>query len=315
MTTTHDAPALGGEHRQRDPRLWSALMGINDRARANAARALRATDQDRWYARQLLATLPELQPWGRTCAGDALALLGDPRFSPPYFVSEMICVPSSQLTMGSDMYLDEHPMHSIDVPPFSLAQHPVTNAAYAMFIRETRHRKPGSWRWGRMSPEQANRPVTFVSAKDSEAYCTWLSAETGYHYRLPTESEWELAARGGESTRQYPWGDDYEVGRANVWDENPLRRICAVGLYPEGRGPFGHDDLVGNVWEWCSSLYWPYPYRADDGRETHGTSGERRVMRGGCWRGRPVSARCAARRGELPADSFATVGFRLARDE
>ncbi len=315
MTTKSSAPALGGAQRPRDPRLWGALLGGDDRARANAARALQALDQDRWYAQQLLGVLPELQLWGRTRAGDALAWLGDPRFSPPYFLPEMIRVPGGRLVMGSDDYADEYPVHHVDAAPFSLAQHPVTHAAYAMFVRTTRHRRPASWRWRRMSPEQANQPVTFVSARDAEAYCAWLSAETGYHYRLPAEAEWEMAARGADQARQYPWGESFEEGRANVWGENPLRRACAVGLLPEGRGPFGHDDLAGNVWEWCSSLYWPYPYRSDDGRETRGTSNERRVMRGGCWRGRPVSARCAARRGELPADSFATTGFRLARDE
>lgn len=311
----NDAPALGGERRRRDPRLWGALLGNSDRQRANAARVLRATEQERWYAHQLLRALPELQPWSRARAGDALALLGDPRFSPPYFLPEMIRVPGGELMMGSEEFADEYPVHHVKTKPFALAQYPVIQAAYAAFIQATGYRKPSSWAWGRMAPVQANQPVTFVSARDADAYCAWLSTETGYHYRLPTEAEWELAAKGPESHRRYPWGNEYQEGCANVWGENPLRRVCAVGLFPEGRGPFNHDDLAGNVWEWCSSLYWPYPYRADDGREAPGPSDEKRVMRGGCWRGRPVSARCAARRGEPPSDSFITTGFRLARDE
>jgi iron(II)-dependent oxidoreductase len=309
-----DAPGLGGDRRERDSRLWGALLGPHAERRIEAARTIRATEAERWYAQQVLATLPTLPAWQRAHAGDALALLGDPRFASRYLLSEMIRVPEGVAILGSSDFPDERPVHRVQVGAFALAQFPVTHAAYAVFVEATGFRKPGSWRRGRPAPEQANQPVTFVSARDAEAYCAWLSLDMGYRYRLPSEAEWVMAARGLEDTRVYPWGDDWTEGRANVWERAPHKRVCAVGLFPEGRGPFGHCDLAGNVWEWCSSLYWRYPYRADDGREDPG-SGEPRVMHGGCWRSRALSVRCAARQGELPTDSFATVGFRLAWDE
>lgn len=309
-----EAPGLGGSRRERDPRLWGGLLGRDLRRRQEAARTIRALEAERWYARQLLDALPDLQPWQRANAGEALSLLGDPRFSPPHYLSEMIYVPAGTVILGSPDYPDERPVHRVAVGGFSLAQFPVTQAAYAVFVEATGHRRPRGWSRKGPPPHLLNAPVVFVSARDAEAYCLWLSAETGFRYRLPTEAEWELAARGANSRRVYPWGDVYLPLRANAWDRQRIGRLCAVGLFPAGHGPYGHEDLAGNVWEWCSSLYWPYPYRAADGREDPGAAGEKRVMRGGSWRSRPSSVRCTARQGERPDDAFAVTGFRLARD-
>jgi formylglycine-generating enzyme required for sulfatase activity len=155
--------------------------------------------------------------------------------------------------------------------------------------------------------------VIFVSVRDAEAYCAWLSKKTGHRYRLPTEAEWILAARGHLDQRIYPWGNEYVHDRANGWGPSSLKSITPVGLFPEGRAPFGHDDLAGNIWEWCSSLFWPYPYRVFDGREDM-ISDQPRVMHGGSWRSKPQSLRISTRQGELPSDSFEVVGFRVARD-
>lgn len=307
------APSLGGDRRQHDPRLWGALLGHDSRRREQAVRVIRALESEHWYARQLLDVLPTLQVWQRANAGEALALLGDPRFSPPYFLSEMIHVPGGAAILGSHEYPEEQPVHSVEVTDFGLAQFPVTQMAYAAFIRATKHRRPRGWRRGEPHPAQRNMPVVHVSARDAEAYCTWLGAETGFDYRLSTEAEWIYAARGADGRRIYPWGDVYEGLRTNAWGRSPLRRLCAVGLFTEGRGPYGHDDLAGNVWEWCSSLYWPYPYHANDGREDPGADTDERVMHGGSWRSKPSSVRCTARQGGLPNDSFAVVGFRIAR--
>ncbi len=306
------APAMGAS-RERNPRLWGALLGPDDRRRREAARTILALEAEHEYARDLLAVLPTLAPRQRAAAGEALSLLGDIRFSPPYYLSEMIYVPGGTVLLGSEEYPDEYPPHAVEVTGFTLAQHPVTQAAYQVFVEATGHRRPRGW--GRRGPDDAQRnmPVVHVSARDAEAYCRWLSVETGHSYRLSTETEWVLAARGAGGARIYPWGDAFEVGCANAWTRQPLERLCAVGLFPAGRGPYGHDDLAGNVWEWCSSLFWAYPYRADDGREDPG-SDEPRVMHGGSWRSRPLSVRCSARQGEPPTDSFDVVGFRLARD-
>jgi iron(II)-dependent oxidoreductase len=305
----HNSP-----RRERDHRLWAALLGRDPRQRAQAARTILALEQEHEYTRDLLSVVDELQPRQRARAGAALSLLGDPRFSPPHYLPEMIHVPGGVAVLGSSAVPDERPIHRIEVGGFTLGQFPVINAAYAVFVAATGHRAPRGWRRRQPDATLLNAPVVWVSARDAEAYCLWLSAETGHTFRLPTEAEWVLAARGAGEPCTYPWGDAYLPGCANLWEGDPIRGVCAVGLFPQGRGPYGHGDLAGNVWEWCSSLYWPYPYHAGDGREGPGEDTDLSMMHGGCWRSRRVSVRCAARQGEPSTDSFEVVGFRLARD-
>jgi len=309
-----DAPGLGAGRLRPDPRLWSALLSEAVDQRADAVRVLHALDQAATYARLLLGALNDLAPRQRVRAGEALALLGDPRLSPPHYLPEMLPVPAGEVILGSPDYPDERPVHRVRVRAFSLAEYPVTYAAYAAFIAASGRRAPQGWRKGRFTPDLANKPVVFVSVGDAQAYCAWLSSETGFHYRLPSEAEWVLAARGHDAPRVYPWGDVYRPLAANCWGEGAARELCAVGLHPAGTGPFGHHDLAGNVWEWCSSLYWPYPYNPLDGRENPDPREGIRVMHGGSWRSRPTSVRCAARQGEHSTDSFEVVGFRIARD-
>jgi formylglycine-generating enzyme required for sulfatase activity len=301
--------------RTRDPRLWAALIGADRRRRLDAARTVRALESEAWYARQLLESIAVIGPQRRADIGESLSALGDYRFSPPYYLPEMLPVPSGVAILGSPDYPDEQPVHEVEVPAFSLAQFPVTHAAYAAFVEATDRRRPSDW--GRSGPplHLLNAPVVRVSARDAEAYCAWIGQETGFRFRLPTEAEWVLAARGVESRRAYPWGDDFDPACANAWTGPASSRLSAVGLFPAGSGPCGHEDMAGNVWEWCSSLYWPYPYHAADGREDPGSDRDWRAMHGGSWRSRPISVRCSARQGELPTDSFEVVGFRLARDE
>lgn len=225
----------------------------------------------------------------------------------------MLAVPAGQVILGSDDYPEERPVHTVHVPGFSLAKYPVTQAAYHAFIQSSNVRVPQGWRGPKPAPTDLNKPVVFVSWHDARAYCTWLSERTGFSYRLPTEAEWMLAARGSDAPRVFPWGDSFNTLAANAWETGGIERLCAVGLFPDGAGPYGHEDLAGNVWEWTSSLFWAYPYHALDGREDPAAKAERYVMHGGSWRSRPVSLRCAARQGELPGDSFAVTGFRVAR--
>src|SRR5690606_35799655 len=111
--TTRDAPALGGPRRQRDPRLWGALLGGDARRRREAARTILALEAERDYARQLLDTIPTLPPAQRAVAGDSLSLLGDVRFSPPFYLSEMIYVPAGQAILGSSRFPEEYPVHTV----------------------------------------------------------------------------------------------------------------------------------------------------------------------------------------------------------
>ncbi len=298
----------------RDPRLWAALIGTDRQRRVDAARTVRGLESEAWYARQLLESIPVIRPERRADLGEALSLLGDYRFSPPYYLSEMLHVPSGLVVMGSPDYPDEQPVHKVEVSGFSLAQFPVTHAAYAAFV-EAGYRRPQGWGRHGPPPYLLNAPVVRVSVRDAEAYCAWIGQETGFPFRLPTEAEWVMAARGADSQRAYPWGDDFDPLCANIWAGPDTSRLSAVGLFSAGRGLFGHEDLSGNVWEWCSSLYWPYPYHAADGREDPASDRDWRVMHGGSWRSRPISVRCSARQGEISTDSFEVVGFRLARDD
>lgn len=153
-----------------------------------------------------------------------------------------------------------------------------------------------------------SQPVVGVTWFEARAYCAWLSAVTGQAYRLPTEVEWEAAARGGRA-RAYPWGDEWDAGRANTIEGRVLKP-SPVGAYAPagGGGPCGAEDQAGNVWEWTGSLYRPYPYQGD--REEAEAEGERAV-RGGSWDSDRGFARCAYRNRFVPDYFDDNVGFRL----
>ncbi len=186
------------------------------------------------------------------------------------------------------------------------------------------HDRPAYWRDAQLnSPSQ---PVVGVNWFEAGAYCAWLDERLrrdeaivlpgnpadgfpdGYEVRLPTEAEWEVAGRGA-CGRSYPWGNRWDAGRANTWEGHVLRP-SPVGVYPDGATPEGIHDLSGNVWEWTRSLYQPYPYRGDDGRNAPEADG-RRVVRGGSWDDDQRLARCACR-DEAGPDLFHThLGFRV----
>ncbi|MDH7473003.1 MAG: SUMF1/EgtB/PvdO family nonheme iron enzyme [Anaerolineae bacterium] len=160
---------------------------------------------------------------------------------------------------------------------------------------DQRKRRDRPFFWDVQPWNLSNRPVVGVTWFEAMAYCHWLSEETGVQYRLPTEAEWEYAARGRLSlgSPEWPWGDTFDPARANT-AESGLEQTSPVGLFPGGETWCGAQDMIGNVWEWCHSLYRPYPYRADDGREDPYATGTR-VQRGGSWYDSEGDARCACR--------------------
>ncbi len=180
-------------------------------------------------------------------------------------------------------------------------------------------REPLLWRDPRFI--QPNQPVVGVSWYEARAYCAWLAAQSGEAFRLPSEVEWEAAARGSAG-RSYPWGQDFDVQRANT-SALRLRRPTPVGLLPAGDSPEGICDLSGNVDEWTQSLWgvpdtgsatptFGYPYRAADGREDAAApSSVARVVRGGCWDNGPQFARACYRNWNLPYVRTSFIGFRL----
>jgi formylglycine-generating enzyme required for sulfatase activity len=245
---------------------------------------------------------------------------------------EFVRIPAGPFLMGSeesrarelnaayrtDSFSLEMPRRETSVAEFYIARYPVTNSEYQQFINEVADQPipfrddafSSRFNWNqqtRTHPEgMESHPVVLVSWHDAQKYCRWLGG------RLPNEAEWEKAARGTDG-REWPWGNAWELGRCNTGESN-WGTTTPVEEYADlGDSPFGVRDMAGNVWEWCSSLLLPYPYRADSRREA--VSGEgRRVIRGGPWDNGKDYARCAVRGGTLPGDFGANVGFRVALD-
>lgn len=234
-----------------------------------------------------------------------------------------------------ESYAEESPQHEVFVAEFAIGQTAVTNALYAVFQAERSVHRPITW--GESLPDAlGDHPVVDVSWLEAQQLCGWLSAETGQGYRLPTEAEWEKAARGVDG-RVFPWGDHFDPAHCNV-RESGRAMTTPVGAYPAGASPYGALDMVGNVWEWTQSLQAPYPYVADDGRNSDQPAIERRtprflrrlirnapehapppvetrrIIRGGCYANPEGFARCACRLRLHPERRTPFLGVRLVRD-
>ena len=217
-----------------------------------------------------------------------------------------------------------HPEHTVTLPPFRIGKYPVTNRQYAEFLKrvKTQEEPPRVGWFLRRPPEgKLDHPVVGVSWQDASAYCVWLSGETDCTYRLPSEAEWEKAARG-EDGRRYPWGNEWAKNRANAGGADTM----PVDAYPAGASPYGCLDMVGNVQEWTRTLWgshaeapeFTYPYDAKDGREVAKRdelpSQARLVQRGGSFESQPGELRCAARGQADAASKIAWRGFRVVRE-
>ncbi len=173
---------------------------------------------------------------------------------------------------------------------------------------------PYVWRGGDPPRDRGRHPVTLVTHADAMAYCRWLSGQIGQLVRLPTEAEWERAARGGLEQKRYPWGDDIDASRGNFLPEPALKRhrgTRPVGSYaPNG---FELYDMAGNVWQWVADWYGADAYRAADDRNPRGPAqGVFRVLRGGSWVTHDVNQLRCAHRHRVPPDTYAySVGFRV----
>ena len=223
----------------------------------------------------------------------------------------MLRIPEGCFLMGSEAGQDnERPVHRVWVDAFELAACQVTNADYSHFLKATKRRKPLHWDDPPFSHPQ--QPVVAVSWLDAVAYCEWLSGETGDRYRLPTEAEWERAARGSLEGKLYPWGDappeslpDY----AARWKTGPE----PVARYAPSI--FGLYNIADNVHEWCADWYSPGYYAVSPERNPQGpVEGSRRASRGGSWRHYIKVSRCAARSSIPPEFQYADYGFRVARE-
>ncbi len=267
---------------------------------------------------------------------------------------EFVDLSAGVLLMGDDRFREASPQHRVEMRAFGIGKFPVTNQEFAAFVNEGGYATPRFWTtmgWKALSarPYSApaywsdprfnspRQPVVGVTWYEAVAFCNWLTekwrqgdketARPGGNSslclppssfaRLPSEAEWEYAARGAESARNFPWGDKFERRRANT-SESGIGRTTPVDQFPEGVSPFGVWDLSGNVFEWTLSkwganwqeLEYVYPYRADDGREEVEGSGAR-VMRGGSWFNPYPEALCAYRSRYLAGSRGSNIGFRV----
>ncbi len=223
----------------------------------------------------------------------------------------MIEIPAGWFWMGSEAGQDvERPVHRVWVDAFALAETQVTVADYGRFLEATHRPPPPTWNDPNFN--QPEQPVTAISWFDASAYCEWLSGNTGPRYRLPTEAEWERAARGGAEGKLFPWGDEPSQSRPHYdqrWQHGPepVRRSApnAYGLY----------EMCENVHEWCSDWFRADYYLRSPERNPQGPeSGDRKSSRGGSWRHHIKIARCSARSSIPPQFQYADYGFRVARD-
>jgi formylglycine-generating enzyme required for sulfatase activity len=170
--------------------------------------------------------------------------------------ADLVEIPGGTFLMGrNDGPPQERPQHEVTVQTFYMDRTEVTNEEYAEFVRDMRVEPPTHWVRGKPLPLQEKWPVVNVSPKDAEAFAAWRSARDGVTYRLPTEEEWEYAARSGGEYKLYPWGDRWEDNKAVVKDVDAK----PVGKFPQGANRWGVVDLIGNVWEWTSSKASLYP--------------------------------------------------------
>jgi formylglycine-generating enzyme required for sulfatase activity len=253
---------------------------------------------------------------------DCNALVDDAReCSPPAIDKTPVHVAAARFLMGSakdEGSADEHPRHAVRVSGFYLDRTEITNARYQACVRTGSCKAPalpGSHLRQNYyeNPEFADYPVVFVDHERAQDFCRFAGG------RLPTEAEWELAARGPEpSARTYPWGDDApDCMKANLGGPGScIGDTDRVGRRPAGAAPSGALDMAGNVWEWTSDFYDAHYYEKSPLADPKGpASGTLRVMRGGCWLSGADSLRVSCRKAELPATWAYNVGFRCAYPE
>ena len=272
-----------------------------------------------------------------------------PRIHTAPLEPEMVRIPAGAFQMGiTDRQIDwlvgyipeaiewqtkgrfsrEQPPVTLTLPAYAIGKYPVTVKEYRAFVtggyRERAHWTAAGWAWctrqNRTQPDHwddelctgADRlPVVGVSWYEAHAYCQWLSAMTGRVYRLPSEAEWEKAARG--DGQLFPWGDTFDVTRCNS-RASAIQHTLPVGHYsPTGDSPCGCADMAGNVSEWTASRFLPYPYKPHDGRND--PSGEvERVTRGGSWHSPVLRVRTTSRGMNDPFFTDRDLGFRCVSD-
>lgn len=250
---------------------------------------------------------------------------------------ELARIPAGEFLMGAaDADPDERPVHPVYLSEFLIGRFPVTNDDYDRFVRATNHPAPAvrgvplvasggreavfaeraaPYVWTDRPPAgRGTHPVVLVRHDDAVAYCHWLSTILDRSVRLPTEAEWEKAARGGADGLCYPWGNDFDGSRCNSLVDPSVRQdrgTRATGTYEPNA--FGLYDMCGNIWEWVSDWYQPGSYDSVETQDPRGPqSGAMRIVRGGSWvNDDSAMLRCAYRH-RVPPDTYSySIGFRI----
>ncbi|MDZ7402200.1 MAG: SUMF1/EgtB/PvdO family nonheme iron enzyme [candidate division KSB1 bacterium] len=284
--------------------------------------------------------------------GDALGMMNEP-FIDPLDPPMVLLKPEKPFLMGSNENDNEKPIHPVQLSPYWIGKYPVTNKEFAEFIKgggykdekywfvedsacgddesnfkfdgreflkELKEKLPRYWLDEKFGRSRPLAPVVGVSWYEAMAYCMWLSEKNpGKKFRLPTEAEWEFAARRF-TNREYPWGNEWPNPKLANFDESKLEQTTVVGSYPPASGAVMGDqaeeqifDLAGNVWEWCYDYYNEDYYQYSPERDPKGPeTGYRRVVRGGSWNSNEDYLACSFRNGLLPVYRYGNVGFRVA---
>jgi formylglycine-generating enzyme required for sulfatase activity len=238
-------------------------------------------------------------------------------------LGEMVLIPAGEFWMGSDENADEKPRRRVHLDAYYIDKYEVTNAQFKAFADARGYGRqelwsPDGWRWRSGNSitqpsswthgkwNEPKQPVVSVSWYEAEAFCRFGGK------RLPTEAEWEKAARGTDG-RKYPWGEQWDASRANS-SESKLGKPAVVGSYPGGVSPYGAHDMAGNAWEWVADWYAADYYQQSPERNPTGpASGQSRVLRGGSWHYDPILLRSAARGLVTPVNRYSSIGFRCGR--
>ncbi|MEI6179815.1 MAG: bifunctional serine/threonine-protein kinase/formylglycine-generating enzyme family protein [Chloroflexales bacterium] len=252
----------------------------------------------------------------------------------PAWVPELVKVPAGSFLMGSSdadrqAQGDEKPQHSLNLPDYWIGKTPITNAQFRPFVDSDGYKNQAYWTAAGWAWRQAEKitqpsywndtkwngpdyPVVGVSWFEAVAYCRWLSKQTGIAFRLPSEAEWEKAARGPKGLI-YPWGDTWDAKRTNS-GESGLKQTTPVGQYPTGASPYGTLDMAGNAWEWCATQSdEPYPYQLEDEwQAVYLEADANRVLRGGSSWNDSTYVRGAYRLIIVPRVRYFDVGLRVA---
>ena len=236
----------------------------------------------------------------------------------------MVSIPEGSFPMGvpkaaRDGGVDERPNHEVFVDDFYIDKYEVTNGRYLQFVTETRHRTPqhpsdpskGIWKDNMMPESVTNLPVINVDWNDARAYCAWAEK------RLPTEAEWEKAAKGPNDWR-FPWGNieppQEHANFSQTWRGEAT--LVQVGIYEKGKSLYGVYDMAGNVWEWVADWYDAEYYQKSPPRNPKGPkTGTYKAVRSSGWQGETPQVRIFTRIKSLPTDRNNSTGFRCATDE